>query len=175
MLDALDHQLLGLLRVNARTPTATLARKLGVSRGTIANRIARLEASGVIAGYSVQIRAHSQPSGIHAWISIAVEGDKTRDGGEAPARRALGKLASTPTVDGICWPRCMPRRSPRLSEVLERFRKIKGIGTPRPAFIASIQDVAFNYAACRSRTRLLAPSVPPNKSFGSSRSGTRSI
>ncbi len=30
-LDALDQQLLGLLRMNARTPTATLARKLGVS------------------------------------------------------------------------------------------------------------------------------------------------
>ena len=57
-LDALDQQLLALLRVKARTTNATLARKLGVSRGTIANRIARLEASGVIVGYSVHISTH---------------------------------------------------------------------------------------------------------------------
>ena len=33
-MDTLDHQLLALLRENARTPVATLARTLRVSRGT---------------------------------------------------------------------------------------------------------------------------------------------
>jgi len=127
-LDALDQQLLGLLRVNARTPTATLARKLGVSRGTIANRIARLEAAGVIAGYSVQIRAHSQPTGIRAWISIAVEGDKTRD----VVKRLLGEpsVSSLHDTNGR-WDLLAEVHAAsiaELSEVLERIRKIKGVG-----------------------------------------------
>ncbi|CPP25144.1 AsnC/Lrp family transcriptional regulator [Bordetella pertussis] len=37
-LDALDRRLLALLRADARLPTATLARQLHVSRGTVQNR-----------------------------------------------------------------------------------------------------------------------------------------
>jgi DNA-binding Lrp family transcriptional regulator len=58
---------------------ATLAKKLGVSRGTIANRIARLEEAEVIIGYTVRLRPEARPQEITAWMSIAVEGDRTRD------------------------------------------------------------------------------------------------
>ena len=40
------RHLLGLLRDNARTSVATLARKLRVARGTVQNRLARLESDG---------------------------------------------------------------------------------------------------------------------------------
>ena len=41
-LDATDRRLIELLRDNSRLPTATLARHLDVSRGTVQNRIDRL-------------------------------------------------------------------------------------------------------------------------------------
>lgn len=50
-----DRQLLALLQTNAREPTASLARKLGVSRSSVQERITRLEKAGVITGYSVRI------------------------------------------------------------------------------------------------------------------------
>ncbi|MDY7564562.1 Lrp/AsnC family transcriptional regulator [Pseudomonas sp. RTC3] len=50
-----DKQLLALLQLNAREPTASLARKLGVSRSAVQERINRLEKAGVITGYSVRI------------------------------------------------------------------------------------------------------------------------
>lgn len=50
-----DRQLLALLQANAREPTAALARKLGVSRSAVQERITRLERAGVITGYSVRI------------------------------------------------------------------------------------------------------------------------
>ncbi|WP_354676891.1 Lrp/AsnC family transcriptional regulator [Cupriavidus plantarum] len=53
-MDDFDHQLLALLRANARASAALLAHRLGVARTTIANRIARLEKAGVIVGYTVQ-------------------------------------------------------------------------------------------------------------------------
>ena len=52
-MDALDQQLLSLLRQDARTSVAILARKLGVSRGTVGNRIAKLEDAGTIVGFSL--------------------------------------------------------------------------------------------------------------------------
>ncbi|MFX8024351.1 AsnC family transcriptional regulator, partial [Acinetobacter baumannii] len=71
-MDALDQQLLALLRADARASVATLAAKLKVSRGTVTNRIARLEDSGVITGYTVRLRPDSVPDEITAWMSITV-------------------------------------------------------------------------------------------------------
>ena len=52
-MDDLDEHLLARLRENARAPVAELARALGLSRTTIQSRLAKLERTGVIAGYSV--------------------------------------------------------------------------------------------------------------------------
>jgi DNA-binding Lrp family transcriptional regulator len=48
MLDDLDRKLIALLRDDARSSIAMLAKKLGVARGTVQNRIARLEKDGTI-------------------------------------------------------------------------------------------------------------------------------
>lgn len=128
-MDSLDQRLLALLRVNARTTTATLAKKLGVSRGTVANRIERLEKAGVIVGYTAQVRPDSQPDEIKAWMSIAVEGDRTRE----VVRTLLGEPAVTCLHDtNGRWDLLAEVHATsiaELSEVLERVRRIKGIET----------------------------------------------
>jgi DNA-binding Lrp family transcriptional regulator len=50
-----DSRLIALLRANAREPTASLARKLGLARSTVQDRIARLEREGSIKGYTVKL------------------------------------------------------------------------------------------------------------------------
>ena len=77
-MDETDHQLISLLRQDARLPVAALALKLQVSRGTVTNRIRRLEDEGVIVGYTVRLRPDVQHNAITAWMSIAVEGNQTR-------------------------------------------------------------------------------------------------
>lgn len=53
-MDDIDRQLIALLRRDARTPIATPATKLGVSRGTMGKRLRNLEDSLVIVGYSLR-------------------------------------------------------------------------------------------------------------------------
>jgi len=53
MINKQDEELLSLLRENARASVSDLARALNLSRSTVQNRIAKLEQSGVIKGYSV--------------------------------------------------------------------------------------------------------------------------
>src|ERR1043166_5917219 len=49
-----DSKLIALLKANAREPTASLARKLGLARSTVQERIARLAHGGTIKGYTVR-------------------------------------------------------------------------------------------------------------------------
>jgi DNA-binding Lrp family transcriptional regulator len=127
--DTLDQQLLALLRIDARTSHATLAKKLGVSRGTIANRLSRLERTGLIIGYTVRLRPEARPEEIRAWMSIAVEGDRTRE----VVRALLGEPALTSLHDtNGRWDLLAEVHAASLDElakVLERIRKIKGIET----------------------------------------------
>lgn len=59
------------MRRDARTSVATLAKKLGVSRGTVTNRVTKLEDAGIIVVYTVKLRPDAEPNEINAWMSIA--------------------------------------------------------------------------------------------------------
>ena len=128
-MDATDQQLLSLLRKDARASIATLAQKLGVSRGTVTNRITRLEDAGIIVGYTVRLRPDAQPDEIRAWMSIAVEGNETR----AVISSLLGEpgVASLHDTNGR-WDLLAELRAANLSElsqVLERIRLVRGISS----------------------------------------------
>lgn len=128
-MDETDQQLLSLLRQDARTPVATLAHKLQISRGTVSNRIAKLENSGVIVGYTVRLRPDAQPNDIRAWMSVAVQGNETR--------AVIASLLGEPGVVGLHdtngrWDLLAELRAAHLAElsqVLERIRLIRGISS----------------------------------------------
>jgi DNA-binding Lrp family transcriptional regulator len=128
-MDAIDQQLISLLRTDARTNVAALAKALGVSRGTVTNRITRLEDSGVIVGYTVRLRPDAKPNEISAWMSVAVEGNQTR----AVIASLLGEpgVAELHDTNGR-WDLLAELRATsltELSQVLERIRLIRGISS----------------------------------------------
>ncbi|MDP3250459.1 MAG: Lrp/AsnC family transcriptional regulator [Hydrogenophaga sp.] len=137
-MDAIDQQLISLLRKDARTNVAALAKKLGVSRGTVTNRITRLEDGGVIVGYTVRLRPDAEPNEISAWMSVAVEGNQTR----AVIASLLGEpgVAELYDTNGR-WDLLAELRATsltELSQVLERIRLIRGIsGTETSLHLAT--------------------------------------
>jgi DNA-binding Lrp family transcriptional regulator len=68
-----DKQLLVLLQENARESNASLARKIGVSRATVQERLHRLESSGVIQGYSAKINPQNINHNINAIVMMVAE------------------------------------------------------------------------------------------------------
>ncbi|EMP56163.1 AsnC family transcriptional regulator [Marinobacter santoriniensis NKSG1] len=72
MINAQDEKLLSLLRQNARASVTDLAKALHVSRSTVQNRLARLERTGVIRGYSVELGGDYLASQVEAHVSIKV-------------------------------------------------------------------------------------------------------
>lgn len=125
-MDDLDQRLIAKLRHDARTPVAELAQVLGVSRGTVSNRMARLERDGVISGYTLRLRPDSTPEEIRAWTSIRVEGRQNA---------VVGALLGEPGVAALHdtngrWDLLAELRVSSLAElsaVLERIRKVPGV------------------------------------------------
>ena len=68
-----DRRLLAILRENARTPIAEIARRLGVARTTAQTRLSRLEDLGVIQGYGVRLGEAAERGILRAVVLVAAE------------------------------------------------------------------------------------------------------
>lgn len=73
-LDKLDHDLIALLRKDARTPAAMLAKQLKASRSTVQNRIVRLQRAGVLLGFTVRLASEQAGHPVRAITQIEVRG-----------------------------------------------------------------------------------------------------
>ncbi len=73
-MDDLDKGLVTLLRHRGRRSVSDLALDLGVSRATVRARMARLEKSGDIVGYTVILRADAVDQPVRGIMLIEIEG-----------------------------------------------------------------------------------------------------
>jgi DNA-binding Lrp family transcriptional regulator len=138
-MDDLDRRLIGLLRANARTPVADLAKKLGVARGTVQNRMARLERDGTIAGYTVRLKPETGLQRIAALMTIAIEGNRADEEQVLKTLRGDPNVAALHTTNGR-WDLIADLRADSLQEfeqVLNRVRRLEGIAQTETSILLS--------------------------------------
>ena len=134
-LDDTDRALIALLRADARAPVATLAARLKVSRGTVTNRLRKLEDAHVIVGYTVKLRPDARPDHIRAWMGVRVDGNQTR--------AVIASLLGDPAVAALHdtngrWDllaELQVASMAELSQALERVRLIKGIANTETSIL----------------------------------------
>lgn len=93
-LDELDRRIIDVLRHDARLSSRAIARQLGVSAGTVGQRIARLEEQGVITGYTAIV----DPVRLGRRLAFVV-GLQMNQGLEM--EQALDELVALPEVDDV--------------------------------------------------------------------------
>ncbi|MCB1959021.1 MAG: Lrp/AsnC family transcriptional regulator [Rhodocyclaceae bacterium] len=136
-LDDTDRQLIALLRDDARLPVSSLAQRLRVARGTVVNRLRKLESSGVISGYTVRLMATAETHQIRAWMGIAIEGNAT-----AAVRQALRGEPAVHTLHSTNgrWDFVAELRADTLEafdRALGRIRVIDGIASTETSILLS--------------------------------------
>jgi DNA-binding Lrp family transcriptional regulator len=140
-LDDTDRELLALLRHDARLPVATLALKLKVARGTVQNRMKRLERDGVIVGYTVRVKPQAEAHRIRALMTIVVEGNRSAE--------VIKALRGHPNVTGLHstngrWDLVAELRADSLEafdRALGNIRLIAGIGNTETSLLLSTHKV----------------------------------
>jgi DNA-binding Lrp family transcriptional regulator len=136
-MDDIDRQLIALLRDDARIPVARLAKHLKVSRGTVQNRLSRLETDGTIVGYTVRLKPQVDEHRIRALMTVAVEGNRTE--------AVLKALRGDPAVGALHstngrWDFVVELRADSLEafdRVLGRIRRIEGISNTETSLLLS--------------------------------------
>lgn len=71
-MDAINRRILDLLDRDARLPLKTIAAEVGLARSSVSDRIARMEASGVIRGYRVERGPDAMPAAVEAYLLMTL-------------------------------------------------------------------------------------------------------
>ena len=126
VLDDVDRRLIELLVEDGRAPVAGLAKRLGVARSTVQQRLARLEGAGVIAGYSVRLGV-ARPSGMAAYVHVTIDGKYgTRIADELAAFPQIRELHAV-SGDADLLALVQTRSPEALDDVLDRIGRIPGV------------------------------------------------
>jgi len=76
-MDKTDNQIISALRHNARASLSELSTRLGLSRATVRTRMERLQARGVVLGYTVVLREDTLRDPVRGLMMIGIEGRGT--------------------------------------------------------------------------------------------------
>jgi DNA-binding Lrp family transcriptional regulator len=134
-MDTLDGRLIALLRDDGRASVASLATALKISRGTVQNRLAKLQADGTIVGFSVRLRPQVDEQRIRGLMTIEVDGNRA----EVVLRGLRGdpNVAALHSTNGR-WDFVAEVRADSLQDldrVLARIRLLEGIANTETSLL----------------------------------------
>ena len=136
-LDATDHRLVSLLRENARTATAELARRLGLSRTTVQSRIERLERGGVVAGYTVKLADEVEAGLVRTYVLITLAPKHTQ-----VIQTALRQIPAVRSLHSVSGPFDLlailaASSIEELDTVIDRIGQLDGVERTMSAIVLS--------------------------------------
>lgn len=123
-LDGIDRRLVGVLRRKPRSSVSEMARLTGLARGTVHDRLRRLEARRVIVGYGPDIEPRSAGFGVCAFTTLTIA-----QGAHETTVRALSKIDEileihTVTGRGDLFVKIVAATNDELHEILQRIAAI---------------------------------------------------
>lgn len=133
----LDDALLQHLQQNARVTIAQLARRLGVSRSTVTDRIERLEQRGIIRGYTVVLGEKVARRRVRAHIMVNVSPGQSNS--LVRELRRMPSILRAYAVSGIYDLIVVAEADSTedLDEVLDRVRELDGVESTLTSVVLS--------------------------------------
>jgi Lrp/AsnC family leucine-responsive transcriptional regulator len=137
-IDAVDQQLIDLLRANGRASYAELARQVGLSSPAVHERVAKLESAGVITGYRAIIDPPTVGLDVTALIGV-IESDSVDDTGLEQAMRELPGIEDCWRVAGNEGYVLKVRVTdiPALEATIIALNRIRGVARTRTTVVLS--------------------------------------
>src|SRR3954466_8503583 len=127
-MDDVDRQIVALLREDARRSFQSIGMRVPRSAAAVKRRVDRLEADGVIRGYSAQVDPGRFGWGTHAFVALYCEGRMAAaEGRDAVEDHPEVGAADTGAGEASAVAHVRARDTAHLEETLERLRDRPGI------------------------------------------------
>jgi Lrp/AsnC family leucine-responsive transcriptional regulator len=136
-IDAIDLRIAEILQANARETQADIARDVGLAPSAVLERIRKLEARGVIKGYTAQIDPHVIDQGMLAFVAVRSEEPL----GDDNVGRLLANCSEVLEVHHVAGDDCYlikvrARDAEHLGQLLRtRFGRIPGVRSTRTTIV----------------------------------------
>lgn len=137
MIDETDTTILDVLQENARISQADVARVVGLAPSAVLERIRKLEARGVIRGYTALVDPHALDQSMLAFIAVRSEGGP----GDDSVANALSKCPEVLELHHVAGDDCYllkvrARNAEHIGELLRhRFGRIPGVTSTRTTIV----------------------------------------
>jgi DNA-binding Lrp family transcriptional regulator len=126
--DAVDHEIVALLRDRARRSFQDIGSRVALSAPAVKRRVDRLEAAGVLRGYAALVDPAAMGWGTHAFVALYCEGRMSgAEVREAVERHPEVEAAYTVAGEASAIVHVRARDTAHLEEALERIRDAPGV------------------------------------------------
>jgi DNA-binding Lrp family transcriptional regulator len=137
-MDSIDRQIVALLRQNARRSFQSIGMRVSLSAPAVKRRVDRLEADGVIRGYTAQVDPGRYGWGTHAIVALYTEGRMAAtEVREAVERHPEVEAAYTVAGEASAVLHVRARDTAHLEEALERLRDHAGVTRTQTQIVLS--------------------------------------
>jgi DNA-binding Lrp family transcriptional regulator len=137
-MDHIDRQIVALLRQDARRSFQDIGVRVSLSAPAVKRRVDRLEAGGVIRGYSARVDPGQFGWGTHAVVALYCEGRMAAaEVAEAIERHPEVEAAYTVAGDASAIMHVRARDTSHLESTLERIRDHPGVTRTQTQIVLS--------------------------------------
>jgi Lrp/AsnC family transcriptional regulator, leucine-responsive regulatory protein len=141
MLDDIDRVILRILLSNAKTSQGEIAEQVGIKAPSVNERIRKLEAKGIIIGYSARVNAEKLEKNLTAFISVFVAGgpryaDETLISDRISVEPAIEECHIVAGEASMLL-KARVNTPQELQELITRLRRIEGIANTSTTVVLS--------------------------------------
>src|SRR3712207_2353554 len=137
-MDAIDRQIVALLRQDARRSFQSIGLRVSLSAPAVKRRVDRLEAEGVVRGYTAAVDPGRFGWGTHAFVALYCEGRMAAaEVREAVEHHPEVEAAYTVAGEASAILHVRARDTPHLEEALEPVRDHAGVTRTQTQIVLS--------------------------------------
>ncbi|MGH3164553.1 MAG: Lrp/AsnC family transcriptional regulator [Trebonia sp.] len=135
-LDATDHEILALLREDARRTLSDIGKRVTLSTAAVKRRIDRLQDTGIITGYTVQVDYAKLGWSVQAFTELRFLGttnvhDIVQIAMRMPETQAVFTIAGDP--DALIWLRVRDMR--HLQQTIDEMRRSRQVTSTKTLIV----------------------------------------
>jgi DNA-binding Lrp family transcriptional regulator len=158
-MDAIDRQIVALLRQDARRSYQSIGQRVSLSAPAVKRRVDRLEADGVLQGYAALVDPGRFGWDTHAFVALFCEGRMAAaEVRAAVERHPEVEAAYTVAGEASAMLHVRARDTSHLEQALERIRDHPGVArTQTQIVLSTLFERPFRAAERRADGELPAP------------------